>query len=157
FCPTKSTHFVGDHLIMGSTRRNFLKLSAISLAANATHVVPMFSDPMPASASPGQISIWVTNDKQRYGTGTPVNWKQGNTKVSSNVITLNPAKKYQEILGFGAALTEASCYTFNRLAPEARERLFHDLFHTEGMGFNVCRTCIGSSDYATHAYSYDEG
>ena len=25
------------------------------------------------------------------------------------------------------------------------------------MGLNVCRTCIGSSDYSTEVFSYDEG
>src|ERR1051326_5191924 len=141
---------------MESSRRNFLKLSAIGLAANATGEVPMFDDPMP-SATLGPISVWVTNDKQRYSAGVPVAWKPKAKNISSNAITLNPAKKYQEILGFGAAFTEASCYIFNQLAPEARDKLFRDLFHSEGMGFNVCRTCIGSSDYATRVYSYDEG
>ena len=141
---------------MESSRRNFLKLSAIGLAANATAEVPMFADPMP-SATPGPISVWVTNDKQRCSAAAPVTWKPKTKNVSSNVITLNPAKKYQEILGFGAAFTEASCYMFDQLTPEARDKLFHDLFHSAGMGFNVCRTCIGSSDYATRVYSYNEG
>ena len=32
----------------------------------------------------------------------------------------------------------------------------HDLFAPDAMALNVCRTCIGSSDYATKVYSYDE-
>jgi glucosylceramidase len=32
----------------------------------------------------------------------------------------------------------------------------HDLFAPDAMALNVCRTCIGSSDYATKLYSYDE-
>src|SRR5262249_56042042 len=58
---------------------------------------------------------------------------------------------------FGAAFTDAACYTFNRLDSSAREQLFHDLFHPSEMGLNVCRTCIGSSDYSTEMFSYDEG
>ena len=61
------------------------------------------------------------------------------------------------MLGFGAAFTDAACYTFNRLEPAAREGLFHELFHPSEMGLNVCRTCIGSSDYSTEVFSYDEG
>ena len=37
-----------------------------------------------------------------------------------------------------------------------RERLFHELFHPSEMGFSVCRVCLGSSDYATAAYGFDE-
>jgi glucosylceramidase len=32
----------------------------------------------------------------------------------------------------------------------------HDLFAPDAMALNVCRTCIGSSDYATKAYTYDD-
>jgi glucosylceramidase len=35
--------------------------------------------------------------------------------------------------------------------------LFHELFHPTKMGLNVCRTCMGSSDYSTEVFSYDEG
>ena len=78
-------------------------------------------------------------------------------KASQNALVLDPSKKFQEMLGFGAAFTDAACYTFNRLSPDARETLFHDLFHPSEMGLNVCRTCIGASDYSTEVFSYDEG
>ena len=70
---------------------------------------------------------------------------------------MNPANKYQAILGFGAAFTDAACYTFNRLDASVREQLFHEIFHPSEMGLNVCRTCMGSSDYSTEVFSYDEG
>jgi glucosylceramidase len=141
---------------MESSRRNFLKLSGLALVANSAGAVPMFSDSM-ASPTPGQISVRVTNDKLQYSAANPVIWKPGSTGILQNTIVLDAEKKYQEILGFGAALTEASCYMFNQLAPEKRNQLFQELFHPTGMNFNVCRTCMGSSDYATRVYSYDEG
>jgi glucosylceramidase len=79
--------------------------------------------------------------------GTPVN----------DQIQLNPTIKFQEILGFGGAFTDATCYMFNQLAPPAREKLFHELFHPSEMGLNTGRVCVGSSDYSTKAYSYDDG
>ena len=77
--------------------------------------------------------------------------------MSGETILLDPTKAYQEVLGVGAALTEAACYMFNQLLPQVREQLFHELYHPSEMGFGVCRTCIGSSDYSTVAYSYDDG
>lgn len=76
---------------------------------------------------------------------------------SGEVILLDPEKKFQEILGFGAAFTDASCYLFSQLSSDARDRLFHQLFHPTGLGLSVCRTCIGASDYSTELYSFDEG
>ena len=60
-------------------------------------------------------------------------------------------------MGFGGAFSDAACYTFNRLAPPAREQLFHELFHPSEMGLSVGRICVGASDYSTKLYSYDDG
>jgi O-glycosyl hydrolase family 30 len=46
---------------------------------------------------------------------------------------------------------------FNQLTADVREQIFRELYHPSEMGFGVCRTCIGASDYATVAYSYDDG
>ena len=135
-------------------RREFLKVSVGGVVAANT---AKLARALPASAlpPPGDISIHVTSGALRYHAEPTVAWKSG--KAGENVIELDPGKKYQEILGFGAAFTDAACYTFNRLEPSAREALFHELFHPAEMGLNVCRTCIGASDYSTEVFSYDEG
>jgi glucosylceramidase len=99
----------------------------------------------------------VTDEKRRFEPASALTWKQSSGKTSKEIITLSPEKKFQEILGFGAAFTDAACYMFNQLAGDAREKLFHELFHPSEMGLNVCRTCIGASDYSTELYSFDEG
>lgn len=137
-----------------STRRDFLKLSAIGLAAAAApRPSRAFDSPQPS----GEIKVWVTSDKLRFAAATPISWKSAAVVNPSSTITLDPGTQFQEILGFGAALTDSACYMCNQLAASAREHLFHELFHPSEMDFNVCRTCIGSSDYATKVYSFDEG
>src|SRR5579871_2262670 len=114
---------------------------------------------LPGSPGPVQqqseITVRVTGGNKRYEAQPLLAWKSG--AGTGNVIELNPAKKFQEMLGFGAAFTDAACYTFNRLDAPVREELFHELFHPSEMGLNVCRTCIGSSDYSTEVFSYNEG
>lgn len=134
------------------TRRTFLKVSALGIAAISTS---RFSAAIPAPPS-GDITVRVTAGTQRYAAAPSLSWQTGEPS-GANVVTLDPAKKYQDILGFGAAFTDAACYTFNRLDPPVRARLFHELFHPSEIGLNVCRTCIGSSDYSTELFSYDEG
>ena len=99
----------------------------------------------------------MTDEKRRFESASALAWRQGSVKPSGEIIALNPEKKFQEILGFGAAFTDASCYMFNQLSGDAREQLFHELFHPSELGLNVCRTCIGASDYSTELYSFDEG
>jgi len=77
-------------------------------------------------------------------------------KGSGAEIRIDADKRYQEILGFGAAFTDASCYLFDRLGPHDREVLLDELFGPKGLRFSVGRTCIGASDYSTKAYSFDD-
>ncbi len=140
-------------MLKETTRREFLKSSALGVAATAA------AGALPLVAAEGaenaEIKAWVTSAKSRFTSVAPMQWRPAT--VSAQAIVLNPATKFQPILGFGAAFTDAACYMFNQLAPVAREELFHELFHPSQMRLNVCRTCIGSSDYSTKAYTYDEG
>jgi glucosylceramidase len=146
------------------SRRNFLEMSALGLAAAAVpDVVPPASaeeaKPAPASEmlnSP-QISIWVTSGEERFAVAPRETWRPAAGTPANDHLQLNPTIKFQEILGFGGAFTDATCYMFNQLAPPAREKLLHELFHPSEMGLNIGRVCVGSSDYSTKAYSYDDG
>jgi glucosylceramidase len=141
---------------MEKTRREFLRSSAVGLAATATvRVLPAFG--MDTTVPGEEIAVWVTSEKSRFTRKSGPRWRTAAAQPSEAAIVLNPKKEFQTILGFGAAFTDAACYTFDQLSPSARERLFHELFHPAEMGLNVCRTCIGSSDYSTKVYSYDEG
>ena len=140
---------------MPRSRRSFLKLSALGLAANSAGMVPAFSRDTPPSSP--RISVWVTSDTLRFSSATPIAWAAGQPNPAGAVISLHPESKFQEILGFGAALTDAACYTLNTLPPAARESAMQELFAPSEMNLSVCRTCVGSSDYATKVYSYDDG
>ena len=138
------------------TRRTFLKLSAIGMAATVTPELSAFGHSA-AAAPAGEIAVWVTGDKLRHARASSVEWRSGAAPAAENSVVLDPGKKYQKMLGLGAAFTDAACYMFNQLSASAREQLFHELFHPSEMGLSVCRTCVGSSDYSTEMFSYDEG
>lgn len=138
-------------------RRDFLRAgSAICLGAGATlhdmHFA-MAARPVEASAA-GTVRVWQTTGSARYAERPALSWIPVGTAKAN--IVLGPARRFQEVLGFGAAFTDAACYMFNQLAPDARKALFHDLYDASELGLGVARVCIGSSDYATKAYSYDE-
>lgn len=138
-----------------SSRRDFLRLSAGGAAALvAAGALPQLAN---ASAPANDLSLWVTDVTQRLNRAPSVAWRSATASRPQDSVVLDPNKKFQELLGFGAAFTDASCYTLNQLESASREKLFHELFHPSEMGLSVCRTCIGSSDYSTQAYTYDEG
>src|SRR5258708_17854911 len=65
-------------------------------------------------------------------------------------------RHYQEILGFGAAFTDASCCLLSVLDEQERSALLNDLLGPNGLRLSVGRTCIGASDYSRFAYTLDE-
>jgi glucosylceramidase len=138
------------------TRRTFLKLSAMGLSATVTSDLASAFATAAASPQAGEIEVRVTSGKLRYAPAPSLTWRTA-VAADENVIVVDPARKFQEMLGFGGAFTDAACYTFNQLSSPVREQLFHELFHPTEMALNVCRTCMGSSDYSTEVFSYDEG
>lgn len=142
----------------GQTRRNFLKLSVAGVAVSAAYGGAIVStSPSSARTTAGEITVKVTDENRRFARVSSAWWKPASPQTGLAQISLNPETKFQEILGFGAAFTDSSCYLFSQLPTEAREKLFYELFHPEGLGLSVCRTCIGASDYSTELYSFDEG
>jgi glucosylceramidase len=141
-----------------STRRDFLKMSAAGLAATATLTQQSTAESGTASTPPsGKVEVWVTNQKTHCTRAADTSWKGRAAAPAGPVIALDPKQQFQTVLGFGAAFTDASCYMFNQLSSTARAQLFREMFHPSEMGLNVCRICMGASDYSTSVYSYDEG
>ena len=146
-----------------TSRRNFLGLSAMGLAAAVAPgklVRSASGASEPSNVIPNmkpEISVWVTAGDQRFAAEPQITWRPASAMPGADQIRLNPETKFQQILGFGGAFTDATCYTFNRLTPPAREKLFHEMFHPSEMGLSTGRVCVGSSDYSTKLYSYDDG
>ncbi|HEY1984187.1 MAG TPA: glycoside hydrolase family 30 beta sandwich domain-containing protein [Terracidiphilus sp.] len=132
------------------SRRNFLKAATAAAAAlTITGRTSLWGAP---ASSP--VRVWSTHQDKRHAAGAPLQWKSG--EAGADAIVLDAKNTKQEILGFGAAMTDASCYVLSRMKDAERQELMHDLFAPEGMALNVCRTCIGASDYSRDVYSFDE-
>ena len=135
------------------SRRKFLKTATATAAALAiSRRIPALTA---SSAPSGTVKVWGTFRNQRHAEVGSLEWKQPR-QVAADAIQLDTGATRQDILGFGAAITEASAYVLSRMSEAERAPVMHDLFAPDAMALNVCRTCIGSSDYATKAYSYDE-
>jgi glucosylceramidase len=133
-----------------TSRRDFVGLSAAGVAA--------LSHAMPASAqTPGPIAVRQTAGAKRFAEEPGLKWQPATGGAPADAIVVDTTKTYQEMLGFGASLTDASAYMINQLDPAAREKFLHELYDPSELGISVTRLCIGSSDYATKEYTYDDG
>lgn len=131
-----------------STRRHFLKLAAAASFA-ASHARSLWGSP------PVRVQAWVTSNDRKLQEIELEGWRPI-PKSAVAGIRIDASKRFQEILGFGGAFTDASCYLFSQLAAEKRQALLGELYGQNGLRLSVGRTCIGSSDYSRFAYSFDE-
>jgi glucosylceramidase len=137
-----------------TNRRDFLKLAAsVSAALAAGTPRPLYAD---SPNAPLSVRAWRTDPRGKFlPVQSPPQWESGQ-EVSPLAVYLDPGTIYQEILGFGGAFTDASCYLLHQMTPDARHALLSDLYGPAGLRLSVGRTCIGTSDYSTKMYSYDD-
>jgi len=136
------------------TRRGFLKkASGAAGALAAAQVFPIWAAAQATASAP--VKVWATYRDRRYAAAEPLAW-QPLGDVTAEAIFLDPKTEKQEILGFGGAMTDATCWLLSQLKAEERAAILHDLFAPTEMNLNVCRICIGASDYSRDAYSFDE-
>jgi glucosylceramidase len=74
-------------------------------------------------------------------------------------VFVNPDKTFQSFLGIGGAITDASAEVFAKLSNEKQQEFLNAYYSTEkGIGYNLMRTTIHSSDFSSGSYTYiDEG
>lgn len=74
---------------------------------------------------------------------------------AANTITVNPEVKFQEMDGFGAAITGSTCYNLLKMTPANRAKILKETFDpVDGMGYSYIRVSIGCSDFSMEDYTY---
>jgi glucosylceramidase len=139
----------------------WLSLSMILLQSNAgckeERIVGPPEPPIPPSK--GSVKVWLTRgDKTKLlNPEADLSMKMTGTQAFP-LITLDTTQVYQEIDGFGAALTGSSAYLLNKsMNPSLRSIVLNRLFDPEmGIGISFLRLTIGASDFSLSEYSYDD-
>ena len=74
------------------------------------------------------------------------------------VIEVNLSQRGQSILGLGASFDHATCENLAKLPAARREEVVEKLMNSEtGIGMNLMRVCIGTSDFVGEPYyTYDD-
>lgn len=107
-----------------------------------------------------KASVWVTHpDRSRLLSWDGQRTFDTNAAVDATTITVDEATRYQQIDGFGAALTDSSSWLIkNRLTDNQRDALMQTLFgNAEGQaGISYLRLPLGASDFSTYHYTFDD-
>lgn len=72
-------------------------------------------------------------------------------------ITVDSSRRFQVLIGFGGAFTEAAAVSWQALPPAEQEAALRDCFDGErGHGYRLCRVHINSCDFALGNYAHAE-
>ncbi len=115
----------------------------------------------PNSVAPRSVQAWVTTgDQTKLLQLQPTIHAVPGTTTTPGMptITVDESKSYQRMLGFGAAMTDASAYLIQRrMSAHGQEGLLQDLFgRGNGIGLSFIRVPMGASDFSLRHYSYDD-
>jgi glucosylceramidase len=133
-----------------NSRRAFLTQAGATVAAAFSPKNYLWSSTSDSVAGP---RAWVTAGERHYEEIPVQPWETASPEAG---IEIDPAQRFQSILGFGAAFTDASCYLLSRMDSGAREKLLAEFVGPDGLRMSMGRTCIGSSDYSRNAYTFDD-
>lgn len=74
--------------------------------------------------------------------------------ISTVTVAVKPVKG--DNLGFGVAITGASCYNLSKMEAAERTQFLKSIYGKDGLNLSVARLTVGSSDYSAEVYTYDD-
>lgn len=112
-----------------------------------------------ATICPAQVQMWQSTEdgQQKLSPGTPLSFTTESLRARDR-IEIDTAKQYQSMLGMGASLEHATCENLAKLPEAKREEVITSLVDpVQGIGMNLMRLCIGTSDFVGEPYySYND-
>ncbi len=125
---------------------------------------------VPSTLLLGSVSMIITNaaasEKPARGWSVVETAKDNGHRLSAvpapakaaasaeNAIVCDPSKTFQEIVGFGGALTESSAWVLAQLPQEQRMEILRRYYDPkEGIGYTLARTHINSCDFSLSMWS----
>ncbi len=95
--------------------------------------------------------------RQRLTPQASLRFESGH-RGAGEIIEIDPAQTYQTMLGLGSSLEATTCHNFALMPAKDRAEAMEKLVNPKrGIGMNLIRLCIGSSDFTGDPwYSYDD-
>ncbi len=123
------------------------------------------SDPAEDQVDHGSVEFWLSDPGQNIKFSEQLSGVDTGQLNTLQSITLNPQLLYQEMDGFGFALTGGSALHIHNMSAANRAELLAELFAHEdsdpnsertNIGVSYLRVSIGASDLDEYVFSYDD-
>ncbi len=109
-------------------RRAFLRSAASS---SMLALLPRWMKAQRADNKPA--ILYVTDAAEKHAARPPLPWTRAVARVPGATIEIDSTRQYQPILGFGAALTDASCFLLSSMPAAARHAFLSETYSSPGL------------------------
>ena len=109
--------------------------------------------------APADVSVWITTAGHTRALAPSAPARFAGRAAARPQIVVDDTQRFQEIVGFGASLTDSSAWLIQHtLDARQRDALLKELFGREGngLGLSFSRLTIGASDFSRHHYSLND-
>jgi len=113
---------------------------------------------LPCVSTAADVQAWVTTADRTRLLARESGLSFATRAERTNRIDVDADRRYQSIVGFGAAVTDASAWLIQtKLNEVQRSALLKELFGRDGgLGLSFTRISIGASDFSRSHYSLDD-
>ncbi|KAK5649056.1 hypothetical protein RI129_003948 [Pyrocoelia pectoralis] len=128
--------------------------SSVVCVCNALHCdeIPPFKKP-----KNGHYITYTTTESGQRLQIQEYQFEESATNHTNIIVTINSSERYQKIIGWGGAFTDATGINVNSLDQVTATSLLKSYYSENGLEYNIGRVPIGGSDFSTHGYSYNDG
>jgi len=132
------------------------RLMAVTLAASLCASIFMGPATLEANAAGETVEVWLSNPNNGTWLKRQSDVSFGSNTGSANyTINVNENTTYQTMDGFGASLTDSSCWLlYYKLSDSKRKEVLNNLFGPNGINISALRQPIGSSDFNWEAWTF---
>ncbi|MDP5275759.1 carbohydrate-binding protein [Chengkuizengella axinellae] len=110
-----------------------------------------------ANANNNNVQVWLTTvDEQNLLKQQADVFFETDTTFNPLTIQVDENIQYQEMDGFGAAVSGSAAYLMNQLDETQQTVLLSDLFGEQGVNFSFVRHTIGASDFSLSSFTYND-
>ena len=110
------------------------------------------------STKENTITVYTTaeNTKLRLTQTDKLSFSSSKQPLETEIsVFVEPKKTFQNFMGIGGAITDASAEVFAKLSKEKQQELMSAYYDKEkGIGYSLLRTTIHSSDFSSGSYMY---
>jgi glucosylceramidase len=144
---------------MTNTTRSSIAILVLGVALSTLVVAPPASaqGTRPRLLQTVQVTLTTQDLQSALSPMPPLHFRA--SKPHLPIIAVNDAVRFQQITGFGAALTDSSAWLlYDELPPGARAHVLQDLFGSSGIYLRFVRIPVAASDFSATGvpYSYDD-